>query len=105
MLPEPEVTKSLIAALASPEYVLVAIVILGCGYLVSKFGNRIIEAWITQNNVLSNSATKIATDIAEFKETAKDIKDDIRELNSKIATVIAQVAVHETRISHLEVRK
>lgn len=105
MVPETEVTKSLIAALAAPEYVLAALVLVGVGYLANKFGTSILNGWISQNTAMAQTAGKIAEDIGEFKDTANYIKDDIRELNGKIATVINQIAVHDVRISNLETRK
>ena len=94
---ESSVLVELIKGLASPEYLIMVLVLLGVGYLLWKIGGKAITVIVQNLDKMSNAMEKISADISELKTNfiqsqadlellKKDftyLKEDVKELKGK----------------------
>ena len=76
---------------SNPAMLLLAVVLVGLGFLAYKFSLRFLDA-----------NDKVAESIEKISETLEAVREDVHDLKKDIAVIAERVSAHEVRINRLE---
>lgn len=93
---ESSVYTALIAGFTgNPALLLLAIVLIGIGFLAYKLIGRFLVSFSLHSEKMSASMESMAKDF-------NNVKEDIHDLKRDIAVIAEKVSAHEVRINRLE---